>query len=142
MRYWESSTRRPAAGRKKSHPQKGSIASGGSIREYPFLRRFYQHQSAIGDKLQRLIFFLIVAALLYVFVLGDGGAIRILSLQKQRAELERELDAMKLNIEQLQSEIDRLKADPFIMEKLGRERYGYVFPGERVYKIVPGGETK
>ena len=138
---WESKTKRPRT-KKTTTQRKGSLASGGSVRQYPFLRRFYQHQSTISDGLQKFLFFLVLAALLYVFVLGDGGAIRIISLKNQKAALAKDVALVRVNIEQLQSEIDLLQSDPFIMEKLGRERYGYVYPGEQVYKMVPDVDSK
>jgi cell division protein FtsB len=134
---WESPeprTRRKPASRKA--PAKGSIASGGNLREYPFLRRFYQHQVAISDGIQKFIFFLIMATLLYAFVFGDAGAIRIMSLKKEKSNLEQTLAMLDQDIASLEGQITRLKDDPDMMEKLGRERYGYIYPGDRVYRIV------
>jgi cell division protein FtsB len=36
----------------------------------------------------------------------------------------------------LETEIARLDSDPFFIEKTGREKYGYIKPGEKVYRIV------
>jgi cell division protein FtsB len=82
------------------------------------------------------MFFLVIATLLYAFVFGDGGIIRIMTLRHEKASLEDNIAMVDHDIESLRLEIDRLKNDPFAMEKLGRERYGYVYPGDRVYKII------
>jgi len=140
MRTWQSDRGKSGATRRaparKSAPSKKSIASGGSLKEYPFLRRFYQHQATIGVGLQKFLFLLAVATLLYAFVFGDAGAIKVLSLKKQHNELASQLATLELNTLALTDEIDGLKTDPFKMEKLGREMYGYAYPGDRVYKLI------
>ncbi len=143
MKYWETPGFRREPRDNASTRQNGpaghrrSISSGGNLRQYPFLRTFYQHQAVISDGLQKFLFFLFVATLLYVFVLGDAGAIRIMALKKERAQLRAEVGSVQVDIEKLQKEINRLSKDSFMMEKLGRELYGYAAPGDRVIKLVP-----
>ncbi len=139
MRYWQSDRSRPRKRKKRKAPSGGSrrsITSGGSLRKYPFLRSFYQHQAEISVGFQKFLFFLVIASLLYVFVFGEAGAISILALQKEKATLAENLAILVSDTENLQKEIDSLKNAPFKMEQLGRERYGYIYPGDRVYKIV------
>lgn len=136
MRYWESRKTTTRKTRKSRTSQKRSIASGGSLKNAPFLRQFYQHQATISDGLQKFFFFLLLALLLYAFVLGDGGAIRILSLRKQQGELEQKIAELEHTTELLQSEIGHIENDPFYMEKLGRQ-YGYIYKGDKIYKIIP-----
>ncbi len=136
MRYW--GTPEPKSGSKKKStkaPRRG-IASGGTLRQYPFLRTFYQHQADISEGLQKFLFYMVLATLLYVFVIGDAGAFRIMSLKKEKARLEADVAAVTLDLELLQTEIDRLKTDSATIERLGRELYGYVAPGDKVYKII------
>lgn len=146
MRYWESdSSSKNSKNKKRSSSASGkrSITMGGSVRDYPFLRKFYQHKVVISDGIQKFIFVLIIAALIYTFVLGDGGVVRILLLRHRTVELEQEIADLEADLELLKSEIDNLKNDPFYMEKIGRERFGYLKPGDRVIKIVPQeGERK
>ena len=130
MPRWES--RKPKTTRGRS--PKRTIAEGGSMG--PFLRRFYQHQAVVSDKLQKFIFFLVLATLLYAFVFGNAGAIRIVMLKKEKATLATQVAEINRNIDATEGEIVRLKNDPLMMEKLGRERYGYVYPGDKVYRIV------
>jgi cell division protein FtsB len=111
------------------------VTSGGSVG--PFLRNFYRHQVAVSAPVQRFFLFLILAGLIYAFVLGDGGAIRIAMLRHERTSLDRSIVELQHNAALLQTEIARLESDPFYIEKTGRERYGYIQPGDRVYKLVP-----
>ncbi|UCH82838.1 MAG: septum formation initiator family protein [Candidatus Latescibacterota bacterium] len=138
MRTWGSNEPRKKRGRTPASTRapKRSIASGGDLRQYPFLRAFYEHQTEISANLQKFLFLMVVATLLYVFVLGDAGAIKILSLKNEKARIEAEVATLNVDIKALQEEIDRLKTDPYIMEKLGREFYGYIAPGDKVFKIV------
>jgi len=135
MRYWESQKRRKQAVKKSTAPRT-VVANGGNLRNYPFLRTFYQHQAVISDGIQRFLFFLIVATLLYAFVFGDSGAIRLATLRHDRTQLVEDVARLNAEIEDIQGAIGRLEDDPYMMEKLGRERYGFVHPGDRVYKIV------
>ena len=138
MKYWDT----PGGGRPARSsapvPPRHPITSGGDLRRYPFLRTFYEHQTEIGGGLQKFLFFVVIATLLYVFVLGDAGALKIMSLQKEKARLEADIATVTLDIEGLQKQINLLKNDSFMMENLGRELYGYVAPGDRVIKLVPG----
>lgn len=114
---------------------KSVVTNGGSVG--PFLRSFYRHQVAVSAPVQRFFLFLILAGVIYAFVLGDGGAIRIAMLRHERAGLDRDIAELKHNAALLETEIARLQSDPFYVEKTGRERYGYIQPGDRVYKLVP-----
>jgi cell division protein FtsB len=150
MRYWGSESKVSRTGRtasssarkgarsspaKKSTGTRSKVAAGGSVQ--PFLRRVYQHQTALSAPVQKVLFFLVLAGILYAFVLGDAGAIRIAVLRHQRAQADRDIADLKQNVALLEHEINRLEKDAFYIEKVARERYGYVRPGERVFKIVP-----
>ena len=159
MRYWGTednvsrpgktgkASRRPKrkserAARKPAAPTRRTVASGGTVKNYPFLRQFYRNQSRLSEPLQKLLFALLVAALLYVFVLGDGGAIRITQLRLERSGLEDNIAELQRNTEHFEHTIARLQKDDTYIEKIGRERYGYIKPGERVYRIIPLNDRK
>jgi cell division protein FtsB len=129
-----ASAGRTSAGRA---PARKSVASGGSVDQYPFLRRFYRNPSQLSDRLLKMLFAVLVAALLYVFVLGDGGVIRITQLRMQRSHLEANIVDLERNTAYLEQSIARLKDDFTYIEKIGRERYGYIQPGDQVYKVIP-----
>ena len=139
MRYWgsESTVTGSRKPRRRKAKTKTTIASGGSLKDYPFLRAFYQHQAYISSRLQRLLLFLIAAGLIYAFVLGDGGIIQIALLRHERGELSKDVTELRTNTQILTDEIARLRDDEGAIEKVARERYGYVYPDELVYKIVP-----
>ena len=62
-------------------------------------------------------------------------------------QLHREVAAERAQVDSLQTAIRRLKArehaidsDPATQERFARERWGYVRPGETLYRIVRPGE--
>jgi cell division protein FtsB len=143
MRYWEydreGGVEKRGAFRdykpRADKPGTSVVASGGSVG--PFLRKFYKHQVAVSAPVQRFFLFLLLAGVIYAFVLGDGGAIRIAMLRHERASLDRNIAELEHNANLLQTEIARLDSDPLYIEKVARERYGYIQKGDRVYKLVP-----
>jgi cell division protein FtsB len=152
VRYWNSEKEkiesqrgafrdfRPRA-RIAQGAQPSVVTSSGSVR--PFLRRFYHHQVVVSAPVRRFLLFVLLAAVVYAFVLGDGGVIRIAMLQHERGGLDRRIRELDHNASVLETEIARLDSDPFYIEKTGRERYGYIKPGEKVYRIVdPSGDAK
>jgi cell division protein FtsB len=139
-----SSKRGSAKPRAAREPKRSSASgSGGSggLRDNRFLRKFYRHQAEISDNAQKFLFFLVISTVLYVFVFGDAGAIRIMTLKHKKAKLEKEIATLEHNVETLKEEIDRLEDDPLAMEELGRD-YGLIYPGDRVYKLIHPQETK
>ena len=136
MKYWEAPRAHRGSKPSGSNGPRRPITSGGDLSQYPFLRTFYQHHAEISDGLQKFLFFVALATLLYAFVLGDAGAIRIMALKKEKTQLTTDVATVTFDIDKLQKEINRLKGDSFMMEKLGRELYGYVSPGDRVYRLV------
>ncbi|MDH4036390.1 MAG: septum formation initiator family protein [Candidatus Krumholzibacteria bacterium] len=117
------------------HTGSSVVTSGGSVG--PFLRNFYRHQVVVSAPVQRFFLFLVLAGLIYAFVLGDGGAIRIAMLRHERASLDRNIAELEHSAALLETELARLDSDPFYVEKTARERYGYIQPGDKVYKLVP-----
>ncbi len=150
MQYWntEGNSPRDSGGFQDYRPRAprahqtspSVVASGGSVG--PFLRKFYRHQIVVSAPVQRFFIFLVIAGVIYAFVLGDGGAIRIAMLHHERTSLDRNIAELQRNAELLENEIALLDSDPFFIEKTGRERYGYIRPGEKVYKILPTADSR
>ena len=152
MRYWNSEREkieshrgafrdfRPRA-RVIPGAQASVVTSTGSVR--PFLRRVYQNQVMVSAPVRRFLLFVLLAGIVYAFVLGDGGVIRIAMLRHERSSLDGRIRELDHNAAVLETEIARLDSDPFYIEKTGRERYGYIKPGDKVYRIVdPAADAK
>jgi cell division protein FtsB len=147
MRFWgteDNVTRSGRTARPSRRQSRGrragsrpAVSAGGNVKNYPFLRQYFRPGAKISARLQRLLFFFAMAALIYMFVLSDTGAVRIAQLRLERAKLDRNIAELERNSAQLEASIARLQKDDFFIEKIGRERFNYVHPGERVYRIIP-----
>jgi cell division protein FtsB len=74
-----------------------------------------------------------VVALLFVFVFPA----RTLLAQRQQTDKQRTtLELLQEQSRKLEEESRRLQSDAEI-ERMAREQYGFVYPGERPYVIVP-----
>jgi cell division protein FtsB len=83
---------------------------------------------------------LLIAVLLiigFIFIAGDVGMLKVWSAQRQLQNLRSKITELESKNALLSAEIDRLKSDSFAIEKVAREKYGYLKPGDMVYRIVP-----
>jgi len=82
---------------------------------------------------------LIVAVFVFIgliFIAGDVGLWKLWVAQKQMRTLNEKIAELERSNELLTAEIGYLKTDAFTIEKVARERYGYLKPGDRVYRII------
>jgi len=79
---------------------------------------------------------LAVAALAIV---GYGGQslTRVWQMKHEVESLEREIARVRKATIELREEVDWLRSDPEAIEKIARERLGFIKPGERVLKLPP-----
>lgn len=72
---------------------------------------------------------------IYMLVYGDGG---YLQLRRHREDLQ-ELQLQNLRLREQQREfmdrIERLKSDPYEIERLARERYHFARPGDIIINV-------
>jgi len=80
---------------------------------------------------------MILVALLFVFVFPA----RTLLAQRQKTEEERKtLQLLQQQSSKLEEESRRLQSDAEV-ERMAREQYGFVYPGERPFVVVPPSTT-
>ena len=70
-------------------------------------------------------------------VFGSGGVVHLRRLQAEQAATEAEVFALEQRNARLGDHLRRLADDDAYLEKLARERLGWVKPGERVYRVRP-----
>ncbi len=83
---------------------------------------------------------LVLAGLLLVPVLaflvfssyGLGSRLR---LEMEQADIHERIDAAQERRDSLETAIERLHSDTLYIERLARERFGMIRPGERVYLL-------
>jgi cell division protein FtsB len=98
--------------------------------------RFLKKIVRSAKKNKRRTFFLILAFLLFLYLLFDNkGIIARLSLEAQRRELNEKLKADSLEIARLKAQIKALENNKKTIEKTAREKYGMAREGETIYRI-------
>jgi cell division protein FtsB len=103
------------------------------------LRRFSQLVEQKFLSRQRLRNVLLALAgmwVLWTFVIGDAGLIRLFGVRHQNTKLEREIEELAVQEQVVSEEVDAL-ADPKsnAVERIAREEHGMVRPGEKLVRF-------
>ena len=98
----------------------------------------------ISPKAARLLLVIILLLIGAVFIAGDVGLWNLWTAQRRLKNIQQEIVELENENELLKTEIEMLVSDPFAIEKVARERYGYLRPGDKVYRIItlPAEENK
>lgn len=117
-----------------------SLAVPTSLRDAALeLRRFSQLVEQRFLSRQRLRHVLLALAglwVLWTFIIGDAGVIRLWSVRHQNAKLEKQIEELTAQEEVVQAEV-RALTDPKsnAVERIAREEHGMVRPGEKLVKF-------
>ena len=68
-------------------------------------------------------------------VFGSGGLVQLRRLQAQQAQLEATAFTLAEHNARQRTHLQRLDSDDVYLEKVVRERLGWVKPGELVYRV-------
>jgi cell division protein FtsB len=90
----------------------------------------------ISPMLARIVLAGVLVAVGMVFVLSDIGLWNLWKAQRRIETVEARINDLEDRNCAITDRIERLKGDPFTIEKVARERYGYLMPGDRVYRII------
>ena len=78
----------------------------------------------------------LLGALYYAFLGGDYGYFDVRRLQKERTTEEARVQTLQKQVDELKSRADSLQNDSATIERIAREKYGLIRPGERLYRFV------
>ena len=107
------------------------------LKRKPKPRRVQQQVAATQKQFIRGIILLLCITLLIVFIFGDHGLLQLYKLKRDRAKVQTQIAQLRKERERVMVEKNRLENDIQYLEKLARERYRMVKPGEKVYKVIP-----
>jgi cell division protein FtsB len=79
--------------------------------------------------------------ILFFTVFGERGLLRIYHLNKDRQELEKKAEALKIENERLKREIEALRTDSRYLESIARREFGLVRPNEVIYQFPAAGKS-
>ena len=86
--------------------------------------------------LTNLLMVLIVAGCLSLVIFSDRGLIGLWALKKEKLEIQNDINNLRNQIAMLEKEEEKLKFDEKYIERIAREKFKMVKPGERVFKVV------
>lgn len=110
-----------------------SLWGPGNGAKYLRVRRTVEISPAFARALLIAVLFIIG----FIFIAGDVGLLKVWGAQRQMSSLRSKIVELEGKNALLSAEIDRLRNDSFTIEKVAREKYGYLRPGDKVYRIVP-----
>ncbi len=90
----------------------------------------------VSPHFARLVFAGLIVLVAMIFIAGDVGLWNLWRAQNRLKQIENEVARLETETQYLRIQIGELKTDPFAIEKVARERYGYLRPGDRVYRII------
>ena len=78
--------------------------------------------------------FFLLLVLMAVF--HENGILNAYQLEQKQFEIRQENETLRKNNAELRLEIISLKSDPYAIEKIARERFMMVRPGEKVFRVI------
>ena len=88
-------------------------------------------------RLVRIALALVLAvALYYALFGGEYSVFELRRLSRRVVEEQARLDSLRLQVDSLEARADSLADDSATIERIARERYGMIRPGERLYRFV------
>ena len=88
--------------------------------------------------LTNLLMVTIVVGCISLLLFSDRGLINLWSLKKEKLEIQNKINDLRNQIAMLEKEEEKLKFDEKYIEKIAREKFKMVKPGERVFKVTDG----
>ena len=82
------------------------------------------------------IFLLIFFSLTIVFIFGDHGVLKLYNIKNERKMIQKKITELREEKEKLKSEKSKIENDLGYIEKIAREKYKMVKPGEKIFKVI------
>ena len=82
-----------------------------------------------------ILMVIIIVGCISLLVFSDRGLINLWSLKKEKLGIQNQINDLRNQIALLEKEEEKLKFDEKYIEKIAREKFKMVKPGERVFKV-------
>ncbi len=101
-------------------------------------KKFSRSKSILAPRKQLFkgIVFLIFFSLTIVFIFGDHGVLKLYKIKNEREMIQKKIAELREEKEKLKSERNRIENDLGYIEKIAREKYKMVKPGEKIFKVI------
>ena len=80
---------------------------------------------------------LICLSLIIVFIFGDHGLLKLYKIKSQRKTIQTHIAQLRDEREKAKEKKNKIENDINYIEKMAREKYKIVKPGEKIFKVVP-----
>lgn len=82
------------------------------------------------------IVFLIFFSLAIIFIFGDHGIMKLYKIKNERKMIQKKIGELREEKEKLKNEKIKIENDLGYIEKIAREKYKMVKPGEKIFKVI------
>ena len=82
------------------------------------------------------IVFLIFFSFAIVFIFGDHGLLKLYNIKNERKMIQKKISQLRKEKEVLKNEKSKIENDLDYIEKIAREKYKMVKPGEKIFKVI------
>ena len=88
------------------------------------------------NHLYKGIVFLIFFSFAIVFIFGDHGLLKLYKIKNERKIIQKKISQLREEKEILKNEKSKIENDLDYIEKIAREKYKMVKPGEKIFKVI------
>ena len=110
------------------------------MRKSFYKKNFKKNRSGSLSIFQKQFFkglvLLICFSLIIVFIFGDHGLLKLYKIKNERQLIQKEIVSLREEREKLKTEKIKIENDLSYIEKIAREKYKMVKPGEKIFKVV------
>ena len=110
------------------------------MRKSFYKKSFKQNKTGSLSIFQKQFFkglvFLTCFSLIIVFIFGDHGLLKLYKIKKERQMVQKKIALLREEREKLKTEKIKIENDLSYIEKIAREKYKMVKPGEKIFKVV------
>jgi cell division protein FtsB len=92
-----------------------------------------QHSPGQEGRVMKIVVALVLIAVLWVVFAPGSGIVTLVKKRSELHRLQKEKVQLEQQIEALQEDIDRLHSDPAYLEDIARRKYGLLKKNEKVY---------
>jgi cell division protein FtsB len=85
--------------------------------------------------LTNVLFACLAMGCIILLLFSDRGFIALWNLKKEKIEIQQDINSLRKQIASLGKEAEKLEFDEQYIEKIAREKFRMVKPGEKVFKV-------
>ena len=87
-------------------------------------------------QLYKGIIFLMFFCFAIIFIFGDHGLLKLYNIKNERKIIQKKIAQLREEKEILKNEKSKIENDLDYIEKIAREKYKMVKPGEKIFKVI------